>query len=92
MPFPHHRQHAVFAGLCHHHAFRSVAFHGANQFVRETPPIAWCVERHIVDSDALALQAFRKVPHGRKNKDDLLLVMGHVGRLLHHFHHQHDVA
>ena len=64
---------------------------GAGEFVGEGTCIGGIVEPHIMHAQAFAFQLFREVAHGREDQDDLLLVVGNIGRLLRHLRHEDHV-
>ncbi len=66
-------------------------FHRPRQLAGKGAAVAAVVERDVIDRKTLLLQSLGEMAHGREDEGDLLRMVAHEGRLLHHLHHQYAV-
>ena len=90
-PTSHHICDPPFSGLGRNDAIRLMQGDGAGQLSAKGSAIGRIVEGNIVNLKTLLPKGLCKVAHGRKDQDNLLLMMGDIAGLLLDLGHKNDV-
>ena len=86
------RRQSPFAGLGDHDASVGGRLQSPQDLAVQRRGRLRIAQPHVTHVDPSLPQSLGELAHGGEDEDELLLVVGDIGRLVHHLRHQHGIA